>query len=59
MFSTLRFITAADGKHLVASLFGKGSLVMIGVIAGIALIAVLAVNLQKKKSGSKGEKKDE
>ena len=61
MFTTLGLITTTggDGKHLLGSLFGKGSIIMICAIIGIAVVAVVVVNLQKKKNGNKGDKEDE
>ena len=59
MFTTLELITPTDGKHLFGSLLGKGSIVMICAIIGIAVVAAIVVNLQKKKSDNKGDNEDE
>ena len=59
MFTTMRLITTTDAKQLLGSLFGKGSIVMICAIVGVAVIAVVVADLQKKKKGTKGENEDE
>lgn len=60
MFTALKLLTTTDdGKHLFGSLFGNGSIVMIGAIIGVAVIAVVVVNLQKKKNGNKGDEEDD
>ena len=38
-----------DDSDLVASLFGEGSLVMICLIIGVAVLAAIIIFLQKKK----------
>ena len=59
MVKTLELINTTDGKHLFGSLFGKGSIVMICAIIGVAVIAVVVVNLHKKKKSNKGDNDDE
>ena len=39
----------SNGKHLVASLFGKGAIVIIGVIVCLAIIAAVVIYTQKMK----------
>ena len=59
MLTILELITTIDGKHLLGSLFGKGSIVMICAIVGVAILAAIVIYLQKKKKGSKGDNEDE
>ena len=46
-----------NGKHLFGSLIDNGSLVVIGVIAGVAIVAAVVIFLLKKKKDK--NKKDE
>ena len=39
------------GKRLFGSLFSEGSLIAIGVIAGVAVLAAIIIFLCKKKKG--------
>jgi uncharacterized membrane protein YuzA (DUF378 family) len=48
-----------NGKNLFGSLFGNGSIVMICVLAGIAVLAAIVIYLQKKRKDNKGENEDE
>ena len=46
------------GSEWIASLFGEGSIVIICIIAGIAVVAAILIYAQKKRRGSKGDKED-
>jgi uncharacterized membrane protein YuzA (DUF378 family) len=48
-----------DDSDLVASLFGEGSVVMICLIIGVAVLAAIIIFLQKKKKINKGENENE
>jgi uncharacterized membrane protein YuzA (DUF378 family) len=48
-----------DDSDLVASLFGEGSVVMICLIIGVAVLAAIIIFLQKKKKSNKGENENE
>ena len=48
-----------DDNELLASLFGDGSIIIIGSFFGLAVLAAIVVYLQKKKKINKGENKDE
>ncbi len=49
----------SNGKHLVASLFGKGAIVIIGVIVCLAIIAAVVIYTQKMKKDNQGDNDDE
>lgn len=48
-----------NGKHMIASLLGNGSVVVICSIIGVAVIAAVVIYMRKKKKDDKGDKGDE
>lgn len=44
-----------NGKHLFGSLIDNGSLVVIGAIAGVAILAAIIIVLCKKKKKNKDD----
>ena len=49
----------SNGKHMVGSLFGNGTVVVIGVMIALAVLAGVVIYLQKKKKGNKGKNENE
>ncbi len=52
-------IDKANGKHLFGSLIDNGSVVVIGAIVGLAILAAVIIFWRKKKKGQKGKKENE
>lgn len=52
-------IDKTNGKRLFGSLINDGSLVVIGSIAGLAILAAIIIFLRKKKKGNKEENENE
>lgn len=48
-----------DGKHLIASMLGEGSLIVIGLFVVLAILVAVIFFLRKKKKVNKGDNKDE
>lgn len=48
-------IDKTNGKHLFGSLISNGSLIVIGSIAGLAILAAVIIFLRKKKKDNKEE----
>ncbi|MBR6548086.1 MAG: hypothetical protein IKT68_00945 [Clostridia bacterium] len=49
----------SGGKHMLASLMGKGSIVMIGVLVGLAVVAAVVVYVRTRKKKTKAKMKME
>ena len=52
-------INGVNNKHLLASMMGDGSVVVIGLFVVLAIIAGVVLFLKKRKKDSKGEGEDE
>lgn len=52
-------IDKTNGKHLFGSLINDGSLIVIGSVAGLAVLAAIVIFLRKKKKGNKEENENE
>ena len=48
-----------NGKHLLGSLFGKGSLISIGFLVAIAAAVAIAICVAKKRKNNKGDNENE
>lgn len=48
-------VDIGNGKQLFGTLMSGGSLVVIGVIAGIAIVAAIIIFLRKKKNQKENE----
>lgn len=52
-------VNVVNNKHLLASMMGDGSVVVIGLFVVLAIIAAVVLFLKKRKKDSKGEGEDE
>ena len=52
-------LDGANGKHLYASLFGNGSVIIICAFVGVAVLAAVLVYLQKKKKDNNNNGKND
>lgn len=52
-------IDKTNGKHLFGSLISNGSLIVIGSIAGLAILVAIIIYLRKKKKNNKKENEKE
>ena len=58
MFLSLN-MDGVNGKHLIASMLGEGSLIVIGLFVVLAILVAVIFFLRKKKKDNKGDNKDE
>lgn len=52
-------VDTGSGKKLFGSLIDNGSLIVIGAIAGVAILAAVIIFLRKKKKGKKENNENE